>query len=127
MKIIKINDNLKINVEMIYSLEYHNNQNDINLWEEEYQDYLSEFSKEPPLLPINDEELFQPVFGEEVDEKKMKLYGDALSQYIVSTIGECPEYREEYYIILCTGLKINIDKIIYDKVDEYLNKFIDEN
>ena len=28
MKIVKINDNIKINIEMIYSLERHDNKND---------------------------------------------------------------------------------------------------
>lgn len=125
MKIIKISDNLKINIEMLYSLEKRDNKKDIDEWENRYQKYLSNFTQDPPMLAITDDEVFQPVFGEEVDEDKMKLYGDALSNHIISIIGACPIYNETYFIILASGLKINIDKTIYDAIDEYLNKFID--
>lgn len=125
MKIIKISDNLKINIEMLYSLEKRDNKKDIDEWENKYQKYLTNFTQDPPMLAITDDEVFQPVFGEEVDEDKMKLYGDALSNHIISIIGACPIYNETYFIILASGLKINIDKTIYDAIDEYLNKFID--
>lgn len=125
MKIIKISDNLKINIEMLYSLEKRDNKKDIDEWENKYQKYLTNFTQDPPMLAITDDEVFQPVFGEEVDEGKMKLYGDALSNHIISIIGACPIYNETYFVILASGLKINIDKTIYDAIDEYLNKFID--
>ncbi len=125
MKIIQINENLKINIEMIYSLEKHDNHKDIEEWKNKYQKYLSEFSEDPPMLAINDEEVFQPIFGEENDSKKMELYGKALYNYIISIIGVCPTYNETYILILCTGLKININKQIYNIIDNYLNKFID--
>jgi len=125
MKIIKISDNLKINIEMLYSLEKRDNKKDIDEWENKYQKYLTNFTQDPPMLAITDDEVFQPVFGEEVDEDKMKLYGDALSNHIISIIGACPIYNETYFVILASGLKINIDKTIYDAIDEYLNKFID--
>ena len=126
MKIIKISDNLKINIEMLYSLEKRDNKKDIDEWENRYQKYLSDFTQDPPMLAITDDEVFQPVFGEEVDEDKMKLYGDALSNHIISIIGACPIYNETYFVILASGLKINIDKTIYDTIDEYLNKFMDK-
>lgn len=125
MKIIKISDNLKINIEMLYSLEKRDNKKDIDEWENKYQKYLTNFTQDPPMLAITDDEVFQPVFGEEVDEDKMKLYGDALSNHIISIIGACPIYNETYFVILASGLKINIDKTIYNAIDEYLNKFID--
>ena len=126
MKIIKISDNLKINIEMLYSLEKRDNKKDIDEWENRYQKYLSDFTHDPPMLAITDDDVFQPVFGEEVDEDKMKLYGDALSNHIISIIGACPIYNETYFVILASGLKINIDKTIYDAIDEYLNKFMDK-
>ena len=127
MKIIKISDNLKINIEMLYSLEKRDNKKDIDEWENRYQKYLSDFTQDPPMLAITDDEVFQPVFGEEVDEDKMKLYGDALSNHIISIIGACPIYNETYFVILASGLKVNIDKTIYDAIDEYLNKFLEQN
>ena len=126
MKIVKISDNLKINIEMLYSLEKRDNKKDINEWENSYQKYLSDFTQDPPMLAITDDEVFQPIFGEEVDEYKMKLYGDALSNHIISIIGACPIYNETYFVILASGLKVNIDKTIYDAIDEYLNKFMDK-
>lgn len=125
MKIIKINDNLKINIEMLYSLEKHDNKKYIDEWEKRYQKYLSDFSEDPPMLPITDDEVFQPVYGEEVEDAKMKLYGDALSNHIISIIGVCPNYEETYSVILCTGLKINIDKTIYNAIDNYLSKYLE--
>jgi hypothetical protein len=127
MKIIKISDNIKINIEMLYSLEKRDNHKDIEEWESRYQKYLSEYSADPPLLAITDDEVFQPVFGEEVDTEKMKLYGEALSNHIISIIGVCPVYNETYFVILNSGLKINIDKTIYDAIDKYLDKFLDKN
>ena len=127
MKIIKISDNIKINIEMIYSLERHNNDNDINAWENDYKLYLEKFTKDPPMLPITDSEVYRPIYGEKIDEEKMKLYRDALKDHIIAIIGNCPEYTETYFILLCTGLKIHIDKTIYNAVDKYLEKYIDKD
>lgn len=126
MKIIKINDNIKINIEDIYSLEKHNNQNEINEWNNKYDKYLTSFYKDPPLLPITDKEVFKPVYGEEIDKDKMKLYADALSNHILTIIGEPPVFKEIYFIILSTGIKINIDKTIYDIIDKHLEKYIEK-
>ena len=100
---------------MLYSLEKHNNKK-----------YLSDFSEDPPMLAITEDEVFQPVYGEEVEDDKMKLYGEALSNHIISIIGACPIYEETYSVILCTGLKINIDKTIYDAIDNYLSKYLEK-
>lgn len=125
MKIVQINDNLKINIEMIYSLEKHDNQFDINEWESNYKEYLNTFLNDPPLLAINDDELFRPEQDNTNNKDKLKLYGEALNKYILDIIGEKPSYREEFYVILCTGLKVNIDKTIYNKIDKYLESYID--
>ena len=126
MKIIQISNNIKINIELIYSLEHRTNQSEINEWDNEYQRCISEFSEEPPLLPISDEELYKPVYGEENDTEKMQLYANALSTYINSIIGEKPILEENYIVILSTGLKINVDKFIYDKLNKALEKYIDK-
>jgi len=126
MKIIQINDNVKINIEMIYSLERKDNQNEINEWNNEYKKLLDEFTKNPPLLVIDNDELFQPKVDDINDSDKMMQYADSLNTYILSILGEQPEYVEKYQIILATGLKINIDKFIYDKINNYLEKYIDK-
>ena len=124
MKIVQINENLKINIEMIYSLEKKDNQFDIDEWEISYKEYIKEFTDDPPLLPISENEMYQPDPENGIDKDKVKLYGEALKNYILEIIGEKPYYYVEYTIILCTGLKVNIDKTIYDKLNEYLNEYI---
>ena len=37
-----------------------------------------------------------------------------------------PSIKENYIIILNAGLKINIDKFIYDKINNYLEIYIDK-
>ena len=71
-------------------------------------------------------EALEVEYGEEVEDDKMKLYGEALSNHIISIIGACPIYEETYSVILCTGLKINIDKTIYDAIDNYLSKYLEK-
>ena len=126
MKIIKINDNVKINIEMIYSLERKDNQTEINEWNNEYKNLIQEFTNNPPLLAIDNDELFQPKVDEINDREKMIQYGEALNTYILGIIGEQPKFIEKYQIILVTGLKINIDKYIYNKINDYLEKYIDK-
>lgn len=126
MKIIKIDDKLKINIEMIYSLERQDNQNEITEWNNEYTRLIDELTNNPPLLPINGDELFQPKSDEANDEEKMIQYGESLNEYILGIIGEQPNFIEKYQIILATGLKININKYIYDKINEYMEQHIDK-
>lgn len=123
MKIVKINDNLKINIEMLYSLENSSNENEIKQWHNDYKKYLDMFSKDPPLLPIENERLFAPKYNEQNNENDLKLYSKALNDYIISIINDKPIYKENYWIILSTGLKINVNKEIYNKIDEYLKKY----
>jgi hypothetical protein len=123
MKIVKINDNLKINIEQIYSLERTDNQNDIDIWNKNYKFYIEEYSKNPITLPISENKVFTPEFGKENDPEDLKLYTEALHNHILTIIGTPPAYVENFYVLLITGLKINIDKIIYDKINKYLEQF----
>lgn len=127
MKIIKINDNLKINIDHIYSLEKKTNNNEIKKWEDAYKEHIDLYAKNPISLEISDNKFFQPKYGEKNNEEDLKLYGRALKEHIISIIGYKPEYNEKYYIILSSGLKINITKTIYDKVNTYLDKYIDND
>ena len=123
MKIVKINDNLKINIEQIYSLEKTNNKKDIDNWDKRYKYYIDLYSKDPITLPISDNKVFAPEFGKENNPEDLKLYADALNNHIISILGIKPAYIENYYIILITGLKINISKNIYNKIDKYLEQY----
>lgn len=124
MKIVKVNDNLKINIEIIYSLEKQTNQKEINEWMKLYNEYIKQYSEYPPELYIEEDRLFKPEFGAVNSKKDLEKYAKALDFYIVETIGEKPTYAESYYVILATGLKINIDKTIYDTINNCLNDYV---
>lgn len=123
MKIIKINDDLKINIDCIYSLQCQNNDNDILKWEESYNELMQEYYDNPPLLALDNDELYKPEYGETIDNDKLSKYTDALNNYIITIIGEKPQYTETYILILTTGIKVSIDKIIYDALNKVLEKF----
>ena len=123
MKIVKINEDLKINIDCIYSLQHQNNNNDILKWEESYNELMQEYYDNPPLLQLDNDELYKPEYGETIDNDKLSKYTDALNNYIITIIGEKPQYIETYILILTTGIKVSIDKIIYDKLNKILEKF----
>ena len=123
MKIVKINEDLKINIDCIYSLQCQNNDNDILKWEESYNELMQEYYDNPPLLALDNDELYKPEYGETIDNDKLSKYTDALNNYIITIIGEKPQYTETYILILTTGIKVSIDKIIYDALNKILEKF----
>lgn len=123
MKIVKINDDLKINIDCIYSLQCQNNDNDILKWEESYNELMQEYYDNPPLLALDNDELYKPEYGETIDNDKLSKYTDALNNYIITIIGKKPQYIETYILILTTGIKVSIDKIIYDALNKILEKF----
>ena len=116
MKIVKISDNQKINIEQIYSLERHNNYDEISDWERRYNECIAEFTDNPPDLVI-DNKICSIDYNKDVSADELKSYTDALDKYIKTIVGERPTYIESYCVILSTGLKINIPKSINDKID----------
>lgn len=123
MKIVKINEDLKINIDCIYSLQRQNNNNDILKWEESYNELMQEYYDNPPILALDDDELYKPEYGETIDNDKLSKYTDALNDYIITIIGKKPQYTETYILILTTGIKVSIDKVIYDTLSKILEKF----
>ena len=123
MKIVKINDDLKINIDCIYSLQCQNNDNDILKWEESYNELMQEYYDNPPILALDNDELYKPEYGETIDNDKLSKYTDALNDYIITIIGKKPQYTETYILILTTGIKVSIDKVIYDALNKILEKF----
>lgn len=125
MKIVKINDDLKINIEQLYSLERSSNIKDINEWNQNYDELYNNYLLDPPELYVNGKS-FKPENNVEYDKALLESYNEELNNLIYSIIGNCPSYRESFSVILSSGLKINIDKHIYDKIDEYLEQYIDK-
>ena len=125
-KFVKITNNLSINIDCIYSIYREESQeillniDEINDWEKRFELYKEEFSKYPaPALEISPGILYQPgvsKFGELQNE----LYYQKLKENITKEIGESPEpiYGYNYYLLLNNGTKVNIDKVIYDKLME---------
>ena len=123
MIILAINDNLKINIESIYSLECRSNIMEIKNWEDSYKEYIEEYSKDPPLLVINDNEMYKPEYGTNVDKEKLEQYSIVLNNHIIGILGEKPTYTESYFVLLNTGVKIGIDKVIFDKINNVFKKY----
>lgn len=124
MKIVKINDNLKVNIELIYSLERNTNQYEINEWLKLRNDLVKSYMDNPPPVMIEQDRWIRPEEGMEISESDLKKYTEGLEEYIIEALGNKPQLIESYAIILATGLKVNISKDIYEKIDEYLNNLI---
>lgn len=127
MKIVKVNDNLLINIEQIYSLEKINNNNELLNWDESYNMILDNYYKDPPEYVLTGGIVFKPNFEGENDPKLLEEYMKLINDEIIQDIGNKPTFFEYYKLILSTGLQITIDKNIYDKIEQYLQKYIDKN
>lgn len=124
MKVVKVNDNLLINIEQVYSLEKSNNNADIQSWENTYEETLNEYYKNPPELMLNGGIYFKPNFNDENDPKILEEYIKKINELIIDDIGAKPYFYETYKVILSTGLQITIDKNIYDHIEKYLLKYL---
>ena len=124
MKILKINDSILINVEQVYSLEKHSNQKELDQWDLEYNSILEGYYKDPPELMLKGGLWYKPDFENTKEDKHIEEYISEVNNKIIFDIGSRPQYVETYKLILTTGLKITIDKEIYDKLYEYFIKFM---
>ena len=130
-KFIKINNNLSINIDSIYSISKEVddkkilNIEDIAIWNERFSDYIEEISNKgiPPVIEIKPNVMYQLGISPESEEYNI-LYYNKLKESIVNEIGYEPKpvYYEGYYLLLTNGTKVNIDKVIYDKLLEYVEE-----
>lgn len=130
-KFIKINNNLSINIDSIYSISKEVddkkilNIEDIAIWNERFSDYIEELSNKgiPPVIEIKPNVMYQLGISPESEEYNI-LYYNKLKESIVNEIGYEPKpvYYEGYYLLLTNGTKVNIDKVIYDKLLEYVEE-----
>ena len=130
-KFIKINNNLSINIDSIYSISKEVddkkilNIEDIAIWNEKFSDYIEEISNKgiPPVIEIKPNVMYQLGISPESEEYNI-LYYNKLKESIVNEIGYEPKpvYYEGYYLLLTNGTKVNIDKVIYYKLLEYVEE-----
>lgn len=130
MKIIKINDKLKINLDSIYSIQYISNENELIKFEEDKIKFITETYKDGNLPPLYvDGELYKPeiedIINESTDELVQKYYIE-FNNYLNDVLCK-PEEKNEYILILSSGLKVNIDKALYDRLNEELEKYVINN
>ena len=125
MKVIKVNDNILINIEQVYSLEKYNNKQDILKWEEMYNNNIAEYMENPPEIEINGA-LFIPDYSKELnlDDPNINEYLFELHKLIYNNIGEKPIFKETYKLIMSTGLRITISKDIYDIIYKEMEKYV---
>lgn len=119
-KFIKINNNLSINIDSIYSIAYETTDDIENKEEvEEFETKLNDYCSELPYLEVSPGVMWRPGFGKYLEEYNNR-YCELLQKVVTENIGVIPEkiYRKNYYLILTNGTKVNIDKIIYDKLME---------
>jgi len=119
-KFIKINDNLSINIDSIYSIAYEITDDIENNEEvEEFETKLNSYYSELPYLEVRPGVMWRPGSKKYVEDYDNR-YRELLQEIITENIGIIPEriYHKNYYLILTNGTKVNIDKIIYDKIME---------
>jgi len=139
-KFVWINDIYRVNINAIFSLEKRAKDNSeiYNRWWEDYNYYMNLYDEQEieiwddryNSIDITDEtnetiDKFPIRYSAPINptsEEKTK-WDEFKKKYIYTIIGKCPEFwTYEYWIILSTGLKVEIAK---DKF-EYINKVIDE-
>lgn len=121
MKFIVISDGLIINLESIYALNIVNNNGDIEEWENKYKEYFDIIMKNPISFDIDGKD-YAPDFDDEIDNEKLKKYTKLLNNYIITKIGDKPEYNEYYVTILNNGSNVKISKEIYNILYDYIIK-----
>lgn len=123
-KFIKINDNLSINIDSIYSIAKEISDELVNQdIVDDYEKKLKECCSDLPYLEIETGLIWKPspsINNSYYDD----LYVKKLEIWLKENLGEPPEkiYVENYYLILTIGTKVNIDEIIYNKLIEYVEE-----
>jgi hypothetical protein len=127
-KFIRINDNLSINIDSIYSIASEatnelENIEDIQKFKNKAERFKEELKVNLPELEIKPGILYKPD-KDGIIEEYYDSYLEKLQIYITSTLGEEPDYvyKTNYYLYLVNGTKVNIDKIIYNKLMELVEE-----
>ena len=118
MKFYWVTDNYRVNLESIFSLEkkYVDNSSAIKDWENAFQYWIDEIKEKGLHTMDYDIEILD-------DSNINQEDANIIYQYIISNIGEKPkEYEIEYYIILSTGIKVQLSEDKYQKINELIDQ-----
>ena len=118
MKFYWVTDNYRVNLESIFSLEkkYVDNSSAIKDWENAFQYWIDEIKENGLHTMDYDIEI--------LDESNINQEdANIIYQYIIGNIGEKPKENEiEYYIILSTGIKVQLSEDKYQKINELIDQ-----
>ena len=127
-KFIKINDNLSINVDSIYSIASEvtnelSNIEEIQKFRNKAERFKDELKTNLPELEIKPGIMYKPD-KDGIVEEYYDSYLEKLQVYITTTLGQEPDYiyKINYYLYLLNGTKVNIDKTIYNKLMELVEE-----
>ena len=118
MRFYWVTDNYRVNLENIFSLEkkYVDNSSAIKDWENAFQYWIDEIKEKGLHTMDHDIEILD-------DSNINQEDANIIYQYIIGNIGEKPkEYEIEYYIILSTGIKVQLSEDKYQKINELIDQ-----
>lgn len=107
MKAIKINDNLYINVDAVYSIQHTVNTAQQDAWNKAVEDAFKSDSFKQYMQHNN---------IEDPQENIEEIYN-----IIISQIGECPQAEHVYTVLLSSGVKVSVDENIYNEIKKYMD------
>ena len=117
MKFVWLTDNYRVNLESIFSLEqkYIDNSESVIAWKNSYNDWQTEIYT----YGIHNDNIDLDITDIDNISDDNKLIID---NYIKGMLGECPNiYKTEYYIILSTGVKLQIAQDKFFKINEAID------
>lgn len=125
MKFVNISDDYKVNLDAIFSIERRiiPNREECENYNAKLEQISEEITANPPWLECNGE-TYNPVHDTNAKENPLyEIYSQELKKYLYSQIGEQPPlYKYEYYIIMSTGVKLQISQTKYDAIIECINR-----
>lgn len=120
MKYFRIAEGLTINPELIFAIGTESNKSQLEEWDNQYSEYVNGIYEYPIELVI-DGQPFKPDFNKNIDPSILNKYMETLKEYIINNIGEKPEFRINYFVILSTGNKVYLTHEVYDAIMHYLD------
>lgn len=125
MKFVDINENYKVNLDAIFSLERRiiPNKEECERYNDKLDIVSAEITENPPSLLCNGE-MYNPVHDVNAkDNPLFEEYEKKLKEYLYSQVGEQPPlYKYEYYAILSTGMKVQLAQNKYEAITKAISQ-----